>query len=543
MSLNISRRTNLLLTFLTSILLFAAWPMSPFTFLIFGAWVPLLIVESNTQRTMRFFAIAYLNMLIWNVSTTWWVWNASEGGAAGAFLANSLLMTIPWLAFRFTKKQLGPRIGYISLVLYWLTFEYIHHNWGLSWPWLTLGNVFATHPEWVRWYAYTGTTGGSLWVWLVNLLCFAMIISKKMYSASSEVKNIKFRRTLSFFVTALSIPVIFSFLISTFTPLNFNYPLLSNVVVVQPNIDPYKEKFSTDVSLQIEKLIRLSESQIDNNTRMVVWPETAVTLPSILWESDIRANPYYQPIFAFAKRHPQIMLVTGIDSYINYQHENPGGFSIRHDKGSDVYWEAFNTAMGLDSNLNIQLYHKSKLVPGVESLPSWLGFLGKWFEDFGGTSGTLGSSKEPMELSTNGNPYKAAPVICYESIYSEYVTEYIKKGANVITVITNDGWWGNTPGYHQHQNYARLRAIETGTWIARSANTGISCFISPAGEVFDAQPWDKEAAIKMAIPTTSIQTFYVKHGDWISRIAWILAGVVLLWAFVIRVLAFHKRKK
>ena len=130
----------------------------------------------------------------------------------------------------------------------------------------------------------------------------------------------------------------------------------------------------------------------------------------------------------------------------------------------------------------IVLYHKAKLVPGVETLPSFLNFMGKWFEDFGGISGTLGRDSERKVFVPWDNHFKAAPIICYESIFGDYITEYVRKGANILTIITNDGWWGNTPGYKQHMNYARLRAIETRKWVARSANTGISCFIDPVGK-------------------------------------------------------------
>ena len=71
------------------------------------------------------------------------------------------------------QKKIGENIGYVSLVAFWMCFEYIHlQDWGLSWPWLTLGNAFATHPEWVEWYEFTGTSGGTLWVLLMNIFLF-----------------------------------------------------------------------------------------------------------------------------------------------------------------------------------------------------------------------------------------------------------------------------------------------------------------------------------------------------------------------------------
>jgi apolipoprotein N-acyltransferase len=299
-----------------------------------------------------------------------------------------------------------------------------------------------------------------------------------------------------------------------------------NVVVVQPNVEAYTEKFNTDPAILIEKMIALSESSMDAHTRLLIWPETAI--PVQVWEHEIETNRYYQQVFAFVQKHPQIMLLTGIDSYKLWGDENPGGFSIRQMKNG-VYYEAFNTALATDSTGKFELYHKSKLVPGVESLPSWLGFLSDVFDDLGGTTGSLGRSKEAQVFSFAGNPYHPAPIICYESIYSNYVADYCRKGANIITVITNDGWWGNTPGYRQHMNMSRLRAIENRKWVARSANTGISCFIDPAGNPLQEKPWDVAAVIKMPINPAENSTFYTRYGDWLSRLAWPMALALFFW--------------
>ncbi len=520
-----------LISIASGLLLFAAWPVSPFTFLIFIAFVPLFWIEANTKNTNRFFWLLWLNLFVWNLATTWWIWNASPAGAVGAIVANSLLMCFPWMLFRVTKKKLGDLIGYTSFIFYWLTFEYIHLTWDLSWPWLTLGNVFATSTSWVQWYEYTGTTGGSLWVLIVNILIYWSMVSGQ-WSELSEAKN---RRPIlnSYLVTGILIaviPALLSFLsLRTFGRMDKRRAVIDNIVVVQPNVESYTEKFSTSPAILIDKMIALSESKMDTNTRMVVWPETAI--PVQVWEHEIATDGYYQKVFAFAQKHPRIMLVTGIDSYKLWGGENPGGFSIRTLQNGDHY-EAFNTAFATDSSRNIQLYHKTKLVPGVESLPSWLGFMGKLFDDLGGMSGTLGRSNSAVVFSSPGNPYVAAPIICYESIYGNYLTEYCRNGANVLTIVTNDGWWGNTPGYKQHMNTARLRAIETRRWIARSANTGISCFIDDKGNVIDPQPWDKAAAIKMNVPANKKITFYIKHGDWMSRLAWPLALILLLWLLI-----------
>ena len=535
----VKRFVPLLAVLSGSLLLWAGWPVSPFTLLIFVAWVPLLWIADHVRSSKKFFGYTYLHMLLWNLLVTWWVWNASLPGALGAFFANSLIMCVPWILFRQTRKALGNWVGYISLIIFWLAFEYLHHNWELSWPWLTLGNAFAAKTEWVQWYEYTGATGGSLWVLVSNILLYH---AYKVYSRYGRTRY--YYKRLAAWAAILILPI----LLSAWIRSREQHDLKKNagnhfktVVVVQPNVDPYTEKFTGSVESQIQKLIHLSESQVDSNTTLVVWPETAI--PVSAEESTIKQNRFYYPVWDFLQRHPQICLLTGINSYRVYgTDKSKASSTARQDKASGIYYDEFNTAAFFDADTNVAFYHKAKLVPGVETLPSFLNFMSSWFEDFGGISGTLGRDKIRKVFAAADSQYRAAPVICYESIYSDYITEYIRKGANVLTIITNDGWWGNTPGYRQHMNYGRLRSIETRKWIARSANTGISCFIDPVGNVLQPQPWDTAAAIKMSIPVSGRLTFYVRYGDMLARactgVAILLAGI-LLFLFIKRKIALR----
>lgn len=502
---------------LTGALLWLAWPHNGLTPLIFVAWVPLLLCEDNIKSPYGFFFTLWGSLLLWNVGTTWWIWNSTPPGAIGAMVANSLIMCAPLMLYRTTRKKLGQVPALLALPLYWLAYEYLHHNWELSWPWLTLGNAFATRPSWVLWYSITGTAGGTLWVWLLNLLLFSLV------KYPPQPGKATYLRYAGLVLGLLPIPA-GMLLQAPPSPDSFTGKQ-PNVVVVQPNVEAYEEKFGTDPAELAAQLIRLSTSAIDSNTRLVVWPETA--LPVQGWEHDLPQHPVVQQVAAFLQAHPRILLVSGIDSYKLWGSTNPGGFSIRQ-MNNGQYYEAFNTALGWQHGAPFSLYHKSKLVPGVEALPSWLGFMGSLFDDFGGIAGSLGRSPEAMAFKADGNPYSPAPIICYESIYSDYVTDYIRNGANVLTVITNDGWWGNTAGHHQHMHYARLRAIETGLWVARSANTGISCFIDPAGHIYQPQPWDTEAAIKMELPPVSEPSFFARTGDVLSKAALWLGAIFFL---------------
>ncbi|MBL7898402.1 MAG: apolipoprotein N-acyltransferase, partial [Crocinitomicaceae bacterium] len=127
---------------------------------------------------------------------------------------------------------------------------------------------------------------------------------------------------------------------------------------------------------------------------------------------------------------------------------------------------------------------------------------------------------------------KFAPVICYESVYGEYVSYYIRKGAEIITVITNDGWWQDTPGYKQHRMFSQIRAIECRRSVARSANTGVSCFINQRGEIISEIGYNLGGAIRESINRNTEFTFFVKYGDVTGRISLFVALIMLVFAIV-----------
>jgi apolipoprotein N-acyltransferase len=508
------------LSLATGLLLFAAWPTSPLTFLVFVAFVPLLALERRGIRRGRFFGWVYLSMLVWNIGATWWIWNSTGPGAVAAIMANSLLMCLPWLGFRWVRQSCGDAIGYLSLATFWLSFEYIHlQNWGLSWPWLTLGNVFATHPGWVQWYEYTGTSGGGLWILLLNIVIFHLWVIRR--------KRASFIR-LDILAAALAVfPPLISFLLTPRSDDRRNGD--PNVVLVQPNIDPYGKLVTGSLDAQLQQLIRLSESAIDSNTRLVVWPETAIYSDNGFIEDHLKDNFFLRPLWAFLRRHPGVDLMTGIESVRVFDHKHsPTALKIPN---TDEYYESYNAAIMMDSSGPVSFYHKTKLVPGVETIPPFLHFLDPLFEKFGGTTGSYTGQSDRTPLTTSNKSYVIAPAVCYESIYGEFLSQFVRNGAGLIAVITNDGWWGNTPGHLQHENYARLRAIETRRWVVRSANTGISCFIDPAGSIVESGPWEEPAVIRRTVPAEERMTFYIRYGDCISKIALAVALLILVWNF------------
>ena len=174
----------------------------------------------------------------------------------------------------------------------------------------------------------------------------------------------------------------------------------------------------------------------------------------------------------------------------------------------------------------MQHRNKSQLTPGVEAIPEWMGFMKNYSITMGIARGTLKTDDEAKVMTFDGHKIGAA--ICYESAFGEYVSQFCKKGADLLFVITNDGWWGHTPGYRQHFEFSKLRAIENRRCVARSANTGRSGFINQRGDVLQRTHYWEPDAIKATLKANDKVTFYAKHGDYLSRIAVYLTFVLLI---------------
>ena len=521
---NSGRAYRLLLSVTSALLLSAGWLVHSLVPAVFLAWLPLLELdfileaENRPKQNRRFFAYCYLTFLLWNVLTTWWIINSTLEGALMAFFANALLMCIPLLLYRLTRRNLGNVVGLLSLLVYWSAFEYGHMNWDLSWSWLNLGNVFAFRHHWAQWYQYTGVLGGTLWVLAVNILlyCAFFLMPRSLVRSLSAA-------------AALLLPILVSYYL--FFSFKESGPA-AETVVLQPNIDPYTEKFIGSpnyipVTEQVQRFISLSQAAITPQTKFLLWPETA--LSDVLNEATLPEQAIIQQLTAFVQAYPGLNLITGITTYRQYPNKEaaPSTARYRDDMG---YYDVFNTALWLSAGHKPGLYHKSMLVPGVEQMPypGFFSFLNALVIDMGGTTGGLGKQADRSAFITEAGGI--APVICYESVYGEFVAGFARNGAALLGIITNDGWWGNTPGHEQHLEYARLRAIETRRNIARSANTGISAFLNARGDLLQTLPYLQQGSLTGYPRMHTEITPYVQYGDYIGRASAGLAPLLLAFA-------------
>lgn len=524
-SINIRKIHLILLSVFSGIILSVAWPERGFPGLLFLGFVPLLFLEDhiskNPGRYIKFSVLlfSYPGFLIWNILTTWWIVNSTVTGAILANVLNALFMSIIFQAFHWSKKKMSSLLpSYAALICYWVALEYLHLNWDLNWPWLNLGNGFSSYYRWVQWYEYTGTFGGTVWVLVANIMIYELL------------KKVKIRRSIfiirySIFIFLwIAVPVIVSYIIySNYreekNPVNF--------VVVQPNLDPYTEQYAIPPPEVVGRIMKIAGPQIDDRTNFLIAPESAIQ--ENMWENDLSTFASIQLLKQILQDHPRLNILIGGSTFYAFQPGEAIPRTARKFTDVDRYYNAYNTAIMINAIDTLQLYHKSKLTPGVEILPSFNGL--KWLEkyaiDLGGTVGSLGMDPVRKVYSTV-NTVPVSPAICYESIFGEFFAKFVKNGAQIMIIITNDGWWGNTAGHRQHFSFTHLRAIETRRSIARSANTGISALIDQRGDVHQVTGYWKPAVIKGTMNANAKITFYVKYGDYIARYLTVIGGIIFL---------------
>lgn len=518
----------MLLSLLSGVLFAVAWPERGISLLIFLAFVPLLFVQQYLGDTNKkgMFWYAWLAFVTWNALTTWWIWYSTDVGSILAIALNSLFVAVVFLLFHLSKKKLfDNKKGFFILLFYWITWEFFHMNWDLTWSWLNLGNVFAVNHRWIQWYEYTGTLGGTAWVIAGNILLFHAL--KGFFQTGPKRTAIIH---LTGFVLLVGVPVAFSYYIY------YSYQETVNpveVVVVQPNTDPYNEQYTRPPLELLQSNLEMAATMITDSTDFVVYPESTLYDGARgFFEHQLDKSPSIQMLNDFVLEYPHVSIIIGASSQRILDKDEPKTSAARKFYNSDSYYYSYNSAFLIDESGQIQIHHKSKLTPGVEILPSWgiLKPIEKLALNLGGTTGSLGTEDHPVVFNTQSNEI-VSPIICYESIYGEFVAKTVRKGAGLIFVITNDGWWGNTPGHRQHFMYSKLRAIETRRSIARSANTGISAFIDQKGDILVQTEYWVPDVIRRTINSNDTLTYYVKNGDYIARTSVFISVLILLMAF------------
>jgi len=427
---------------------------------------------------------------------------------------NSFLMAftfwIGWLAGIKSRGKYNP----LYVLIAWLAMEYATNNFWLFSPWLNLGNALARNTGMIQWYEFTGVAGGTLWILTVNMLIASTLtrISEPRNTSLSIIR-----------LTAIS-AVIAAPLILSLRLLNKQSTLPASgttVILVQPNVDPYSEKFSTPFTVQLNSALTLVANAKTEEADWIIAPETTIDDPINL--DSTHNNMYINKITCYLSGHMHSMLVIGATT--------SSGTGNR---------KFHNSALGISSQGIESVYHKSRLVPGIERpFGRSLKFMQRLFPYLGGTgAGFHGQTSRPV-MKHHHTGISLAPVICFESAFPEHVASFVRNGADIIAVITNDGWWNGTYGYQQHLSFSCLRAIETRRPVVRAANTGVSAYIDHSGQIISTIPWWTEGTLLAEPRIPGKVTFFVRNGDLIGR----SSATLMIFIAVLSFIAVPLRKR
>ena len=527
---------NVGLAVASGILLGFSFPPSPFYSLAYVAFIPMFFLFARLESFYQIVKYSYLFLLIFHLITVYWtggfvvgkdIWMMTAGTAV-VFIHPIFFLPIVLLAF-VVKKRLGLIHGLIAFALFWTSFEYLHSLGEYSFPWLTIGNSQAYDLNRIQIVEYSSVYGLTLLIFAFNIIAFLLIVNQA--SGKWEFRS---RKVLSL-VSVLVVLYFGSALYGTYVIGNKSVDSGNKISigVIQPNFDPwdkwggsYSDKWESyfhQLNYYFDETKQLSKSKPD----IVFWPETAIPFHILL----PRYSLFLSELLSLSDTL-RLPIFTGLPTAEFFDSLHAPATAERIG-ASNSYIESYNSAVLIQPNRIIdQIHKKSILVPFAERIPyaetfRWLIEPLKW--NVGISSWGKGADTIVYSFHLkDGRQTKFSGMICYESVYPNYVREFVKRGANFLVIITNDSWWGNTSGAYQHAAFASLRAVETRRWIVQCANGGISMVVDPTGKRQLTTNLYTNTKFIADIGLLSDETFYVKYGDVVAKICLAISSMLLI---------------
>ncbi|MFQ5583440.1 MAG: apolipoprotein N-acyltransferase [Calditrichia bacterium] len=494
---------------LCSVLLALSFPPFPFGFLapISLAIFINFIVRKEPRAAFR---LGYVMGVLWVIFTLFWIAVNTPPGALVVIVISPLQYAVVWWLFNRLHKQ-NKNFALWAFPFLWVAGEYLRHFSDLRFNWLNIAYTQTYYLPFIQISDITGYLGVTFLLAIFSVLIYL----------------IYFRRERAILYTSLLSGILFLVLIYGFYRIHYyeNRELPTfRMGIVQPDVNPFK-KWEPAFQDSAFRMLKLSTIELSRqNAGLIIWPETAT--PFYLRNKGQYLNEVFKLVDSL-----QISLITGTPDYKYFEGE-----------GYRTYNAAFYFSPG---NYRFGTYYKMALVPAAESMPfkKVFPFLRKI--DVGGGDFFPGDEFKVFTVQTHVNSataHRAAPanpdsaltevkvstVICFESVFPHLVRQFVKNGAKILTIITNDGWFGNTSGPYQHAQYAVFRAVENRVSVARSANTGISLFIDPSGKKHEQTRLNEKADIIYDVPVNVETTFYTKYGDWLGLFSLIVSFLFII---------------
>lgn len=531
------RRKERLLLILSGIILGISFPPFPFPFtlLIFVGLIPYFIVIKRRTTLASISSATFLFSLVFSLITIYWVGSWSSEADPYLMLAGVALllvypcvMLIPSTLFYLTRKVFPKFDAIWFFPLFWVTLEYLLTQTDLRFPWLLLGHGLAKFNLFIQGADIVGTNGLSLIAAYLNVLLF-----KSFFEKNSEEK-FRLKPLLIAVFIFLCMIIYGIYKTSTFRISERKV----RIGIVQPNLNPWDKWSTGNLSDLLNMYLTLSQKCVDEGAEVILWPETAL------------------PVYAFGGTYPMVensiynfldtnhvSLLTGMPDIIYDLNQNNIPEDSKYSGPGNYYYRTYNAVLGLNpGSRNIQRYGKMKLVPLGERVPfvdqfAFLGDLLKW--GVGITGWNIGKDTTVFKIKNEKiDTIKVGGLVCYESVDPVFVTAFVQKGAELITVVTNDSWYGKSSGPYQHKDFAMLRAVENRRSVVRCANGGVSCIINAKGKILAETEMFEKTTLVGEVPLQDEKTFYSEN----PLIVPILCSVFSFWIFGMNILIWLKSK-
>ncbi|HRI45933.1 MAG TPA: apolipoprotein N-acyltransferase [Ignavibacteriaceae bacterium] len=518
-------RKDWLYLVLSGILLGISFPPSPFPYFLFAALIPFLIVINKRETLAEINRAMYLTAFIFSLTTIYWV-----GGfvvAKDPFLmisgflllfANPAVFLITSTLYYFAVKVFSRRVALFLFPFFWVTYEYAYMITDWSFPWITLGNGLSKFTLFIQIADLIGVLGLSLILVFINVLIYSLLFQ------NSERKIF---RSISFAIllTLLLVPIVYGFFKLSESESEHK---VVKVGLIQPDLDPYDKWSGGSIDGIVNEYLHLSDDAIVKGAEILFWPETALPVYLMSGSYSIAVDS----IRAYLQRN-DIPLLTGMPHIKFFGTKEEGPFDVKKAKESEMYYATYNSVLFLNpKSYDVGHYGKMKLVPFGERTPfvshfPFLADLIKWGVGLSGWNVGQDTIVFSYPMKQIQDTLKVNGLICYESVYPDFVAEFCKRGTQLISVVTNDSWYGNTSGPYQHKEIAILRAVENRRYVVRAANGGISCIIDYFGRTHETSKMYEKAVVVGDVRLNNEITFFSKYPNLISKISVVIA----VWIF------------
>jgi apolipoprotein N-acyltransferase len=526
------------LAIISGVLLGLSFPPSPFYSFAYVAFIPFLLLFVEIHSYGRMTRYAYLFLFCFHLLTLYWTGGFATGkdlwmmAAGTALVLIHPLFYIPFILLSFyIKRKLGMEQGLISFGLLWTSFEYLHSLGEYSFPWLTLGNSQAYDILQIQIIEYASIYGLTVLILAFNILAFLMLW--KYGRGAWKLKSTYFALSASLLSLLYFGPKAYGkFAIGAESSRKTDS---LRIAAIQPNYDPW-EKWGEGVSDKWDSYVQQFDSLM-NTTRdlnssgpdIVFWPETAIPFYIL----SPRYSSYLHELLALVDTL-HVPILTGLPT-AEYFSSTSAPATAQRVGASNIFVESYNSTVLIEPHYTIgPIHRKTILVPFAERIPyaETFRFLIeplKW--NVGISNWGKGNDTVVYSFVSRAKRRTAfSAMICYESVYPNYVRHFVKRGAEFLVVLTNDSWWGRTSGAYQHASFASLRAVETRRWVVQCANGGISLVADPSGTIRMSTSLFTNAKFVADIGLRSDETFYVKYGDVVAHLCLIGSAVVAVFA-------------